>query len=614
MWGSLTKISVALLATNSPPNYSPASPGQVAGDSRSVYTILREKGPVFTEYNSPTIRFTYVTPPSPSSTQNDLESHSPTGVADWSDHDVMMSDADIMEMTDNGNKDSSSTAQIFSEVAKRHGDDKPIALYLPGLDGYGISAASFQFNDLSKTFELWRMSVLGTDRTSFHDLVQQPVQFIEDIVRNTDRPVYLIGESFGGMLTAAVALQILQRSGREERRNPIEGIVLVNPATSFENSSWDVIAPLLTSLGKFTQQPKPTKLGPFELPSVYSVVGGITLSALIPSQKQRQRILDTFMDIESIRDPSQITNTIKGFLEMFSITSEFLPPDLLEHRIKNWLIVGSSVLVESRLKQLDIPSLIIVGGEDNLLSSKDEAKRLTKLLPQSQELTVREAGHFILDENVNLTEAILYSKIDPLKYVENEKKYDPILDWEMPSTEDINQILSTSVKQLEDNFSPVWVSTNMDGKRSFGIGNVPREGPILFVSNHQLCKLYYISIIFIAIEIYFFHFDLSKVFVEFTPAKCSNSYSCFDSNLIIFILWKWVWIQVCWSENSLKMESPLEDWRTLLFSKEEPYLDPVRNCRRIDNWDEFLVKRHPPMGTTIMFKMFKGSKNLERSW
>jgi pimeloyl-ACP methyl ester carboxylesterase len=501
MWG-LTKISVALLATKSPPNYSPASTGQVAGDSRSVYTTLREKGPVFTEYNSPTIRFTYVTPPpaSSTSTQNDNEFQNPTGVADWSDHDVMMSDADIMEMTDNGDTDAGTTAQIFSEVAKRHGDEKPIALYLPGLDGFGISAASFQFNDLSKTFELWRMSVLGTDRTSFHYLVQQPVQFIEDIVRSTDRPVYVIGESFGGMLTAAVALQILQRSEREERKNPIEGIVLVNPATSFEKSSWDVIAPLLTSLGKFTQQPKPTKLGPFELPSVYSVLGGMTLSALIPSQQQRQRILDTFMDIESIRDPSQITNTVKGFLEMFSITSEFLPPDLLEHRIKNWLIVGSSVLVESRLKQLDIPSLIIVGGEDNLLSSKDEAKRLTTLLPQSQELTVRDAGHLILDENVNLTEAILYSKIDPLKYIENQKKYDPILDWEMPSTKDMNQTLSTSVKQLEDNFSPVWVSTNMDGKRSFGIGNVPREGPILFVSNHQLCKLYYFSIISIATE------------------------------------------------------------------------------------------------------------------
>ena len=494
MWGSLTKISVALLATNSPQKYSPDTSGQVARDSRSVYTTLREKGPVFTEC-SPTVRFTYVTPPTSS-----LSSSATTrNENDWSDYDVMMSDADIMETTDNGNKELSRT-KIFSEVAKRHGGKKPIAIYLPGLDGYGISAASFQFNDLSKTFELWRMSVLGEDRTSFHDLVQQPVQFIEDLVKTTDRPVYVIGESFGGMLASAVSLQILKQSGNEEksakRQNPIEGMILVNPATSFENSSWDIMAPLLTSLGKSTQQPEPTQIGPFKLPSLYSVVGGLTLSALIPSEQQYQRILDTFMTIESVRDPLKVTDTIKGFLEMFEITSDFLPPDLLEHRIKNWLMVGSSVLVESRLKQLDIPSLVIVGEQDNLLSSKDEAKRLTKLLPQSQELTVREAGHFILDENINLTEAILYSNIDPLKYIEDEKAYDPILDWKVPSTEEVNQTLSTSVKQLEDNFSPIWISTNMEGKRSFGIGNVPREGPILFVSNHQLCTLHYLPNIF----------------------------------------------------------------------------------------------------------------------
>src|SRR5690348_2325894 len=37
--------------------------------------------------------------------------------------------------------------------------DKPIAVYLPGLDGYGISAATHQFDDLSRTFELWRLLI-----------------------------------------------------------------------------------------------------------------------------------------------------------------------------------------------------------------------------------------------------------------------------------------------------------------------------------------------------------------------------------------------------------------------------------------------------------------------
>jgi len=482
MWGSLKKVSVALLATRSPQPYSPATTEQVAHDSRSVYTLLREKGPIVREY-SPTVRFTYVTPPS-----------SPD--ADWSDADVIRSDADIAEKV--AENDDDDTSQLFAEVAKKHGPEKPIAIYLPGLDGYGISAASFQFNDLARNFELWRMTVDTEDRTSFHQLVQTPVKFLEEIVGTSDRPVYLIGESFGGMLTSAVALQVLKRAERKEETDndndttitttthPIKGIVLVNPATSFDASSWDVVAPILTTLGKLTQSPEPTRVGPFQIPSLYSVVGGLTLSAVIPSRQQYQRILDTFLNMESIRDGSRITETIQGFLEMFEITSEFLPPDLLEHRIKNWLMVGSSVLVESRLKQLDIPSLVVVGSEDNLLKSREEAKRLTKLLPKSQQLTVEDAGHFILDENVNLTEAILYSDLDPLGNVARENKYDPIVDWKIPSREDMNQTLSTTVKGLEDNFSPIWLSTDEAGKRSFGIGHVPREGPILFVSNHQL--------------------------------------------------------------------------------------------------------------------------------
>lgn len=456
--------------------YSPETTVQISQDFRSIYTTLREKGPVFKDYSS-TVKFSFVTPPSQCKESQ----------LDWSDDEVLMSDIDIMSKANSSNS-------IFTEVSKRHGYDKPIAIYLPGLDGFGISAASFQFNDLSKTFELWRMTVDVNDRSSFHELVQKTVQFIEDITYNTNRPVYIIGESFGGMLTAAVALQVCNQQKKEEYqeeiKETIDGIILVNPATSFDRSSWDTISPFLTTMGKLTEQPEPIQIGPFTLPSIYSVVGGLTLSAVIPSQRQYQKIFDTFMSMESLRDPSFITQTIKGFIDTFQITSDFLPPDLLEHRIKNWLMVGSSIVVDSRLKHLDIPSLIIVGEKDNLLSSKNEANRLTTILPQSEKLIVKEAGHFVLDGNVNLTEAIVYSKMDPLMFTQNKKKYDPILDWKLPSREEIDQTLKTSVKQLEGIFSPIWLSTNKDGKRSFGVGNVPKEGPILFVANHQLCKLY----------------------------------------------------------------------------------------------------------------------------
>lgn len=474
MWG-LNKITAALLAASNP--YIPDSTVQIANDFRSVYTTLGERGPVFKRY-SPTVKFTYVSPPQ-------------TDGQDWKDDEILLADADLMTKATSDQDGDLDGNNIFAKVARRHGQEKPIALYLPGLDGFGISAAMWQFNDLATTFELWRMTVTTDDRTSFHQLVQKPVQFLDDIVgsmgNETNRPIYIIGESFGGLLATAVSVQLVNRHKRGGKGNPIRGMVLVNPATSFDESSWDVIAPILTTLGKVTE-PKDSPRGPFALPSVYSLVGGLTLSSVIPSQQQFRRILSTFLQMESIRDPTRLVETLRGYLDMFQITSEFLPPGLLEHRIKNWLIVGTSV-VDGRLNQIDIPSLIVAGTADQLIRSGSEADRLAKLLPQAEKLQVPQAGHFVLDDNVNLTEAILYSRLDPLNFKGTRRPYDPIVDWQVPAKDVMEQILTTSVKRLEDTFSPIFMSTNGNGQRAMGLGNVPKDGPILFVSNHQLCRL-----------------------------------------------------------------------------------------------------------------------------
>ena len=59
-------------------------------------------------------------------------------------------------------------------VPGRRGDtpvsELPLLFYLPGIDGTGL-AASRQFPSLAKEFDLRALSVPGTDRTPFQQLV-----------------------------------------------------------------------------------------------------------------------------------------------------------------------------------------------------------------------------------------------------------------------------------------------------------------------------------------------------------------------------------------------------------------------------------------------------------
>jgi pimeloyl-ACP methyl ester carboxylesterase len=457
IWG-LSKLIPALLAAAVPKTTT-----DLATNFRKLYSDLGEKGVVY-HRASPSIKFVYVTAPTTEGTT-------------WSDDHVILSDAHIMEEEEEG------TTNMFEKVASKHETLKPIALYLPGLDGFGISASP-QFDDLSSSFELWRMHVTIHDRSSFGDLLTHVSQFVDQVSNASNRPVYLIGESFSGLLAPAVALRLQNRERRGGPQTPIKGVVMVNPATSFDDSLWDITAPLLTNFGVLTQNsPRP-----FNLPSPYSVLGGLILSASIPSQEQFQGILTLMRQLEIGSNPSQILKSLEGMGDMFDVVEEQLPADLLQHRITRWLMVGSS-LVNPRLEQLDVPTLIVVGSDDNLLSSGKEVSRLEKVLPQFEKLVVNGAGHFVLDWNVNLTEAILYSKLDPLNFKETKRPYDPIVDWKLPHRNIIDQTLKNVVKPFEDAFSPVFMTTDENGKRIMGLGNLPKvEGPLLFVSNHQLCK------------------------------------------------------------------------------------------------------------------------------
>ncbi len=374
----------------------------------------------------------------------------------------------------------------------------PLLVYLPGLDGFGISATG-QFDDLSSAFELWRMTVNKNNiDISFADLVKSVVSFVTDAtaaVDDTPREVILVGESFGGLLTCAVAMA-LKKSTALEKQMKLKGVTLVNPATSFDETNWDRVVPLLTSLRYLESREEIVdSSGNFifnnlDLPTPYSVLGGMALAATVPDSNQYSRIIEFILrNARSGSNDKLLAVSSDGF----RLLAEYLPAATLEQRVTKWLPVGTSVVNNAdRLSKLDVPTLVIAGKDDNMLPTKEEADRLTKLLPNCVKMDISGSGHFVLDNRVNLTEALLDSHIDPLDLQKNSPPYDPVTDWSLPPEEVINDVVQKRVNPLRENTSPVFFSTDpVTGKRRRGLSLVPsgEDKPLLIVANHQLFGL-----------------------------------------------------------------------------------------------------------------------------
>jgi len=373
----------------------------------------------------------------------------------------------------NGNSEvqsvsSAGNVTAFHLVSEQFGTDKPIAVYLPGLDGFGISATQ-QYEELAESFEVWRMTVSTDDRSSFQQLISSVSDFICTL--DKDRPITLIGESFGGLLAPAVALNLQNSSPKR-----LEGMVLVNPATSFDETQWSTLGPLLASLRHVPTIPN--------LPNAYSLVGGLTLMALVPDRSQFQKILSMLLGIDVTS--MGVNDALQSARDGFSLLEERLPPEVVQLRVGQWLPVGSAV-VNPRLQSLNVSTLVIAGEDDVMLPSKQEAERLVDIMPNCNKLLVRGAGHFVLDDRVNLTEAIAYAEWDPLQL--QKQKYDPIVDWKLPPEDEVQRVVEERVGPLRRLASPVFFSTCKDGKRHKGLSKLPSKGPILFVANHQLLGL-----------------------------------------------------------------------------------------------------------------------------
>jgi pimeloyl-ACP methyl ester carboxylesterase len=333
--------------------------------------------------------------------------------------------------------------------------EKPILLYLPGFDGTYI-CPFIQYPELGTEFDVWCMSIGMDDRSSFEELKWCVLDFLENLSRveaeqqttaasdaaapsldkedtkttssngknsttpntggppfwaswfpsgsasaaapkRTKRPIYLAGESFGGLLASEVALTLLNEKQRAGGKSTVpspspssssatvvdlQGLVLINPATCYDRSQLAAKGPPVAKLPKL--------LYPFGL------------TGLLPLFADEYSIQQLFLILSAKALPSVIDDPMRESYMgrvAFSLPTklEYMNQGTLEWRLEEWLEVGCQTM-ESRMRDFqeyhpNFRTLLLVAEKDKTLPSIAEAERLVNLLPKSRVHVVEGAGH-----------------------------------------------------------------------------------------------------------------------------------------------------------------------------------------------------------------------------
>ncbi|XP_047955609.1 phytyl ester synthase 2, chloroplastic-like isoform X1 [Salvia hispanica] len=330
--------------------------------------------------------------------------------------------------------------------------DSPLLLYLPGVDGVGMGL-SLQHQRLGKIFDIWCMHIPLTDRTSFTDLVK----FVESAVktehsRAPNRPIYLVGESFGACLALAVAA-----------RNPDIDLVLIlaNPATSYGKSVSQSLLPLSEVI--------PEQLGS-SLPYVLTLLLGN------PAKRVTAAVRENLSSDHVIEELSQETIAMSSYL---SVLSKLFNVETLRWKLN--LLKSAAGFANSRLHAVKAQTLILASGQDQLLPSTEEAERLRQVLPKSKVRLFEDSGHALfLEDGISLI-----SILTATSFYRRGQRHDHVSDYLPPSPSEFRRIYEPQ-SWIDAATDPVVLSTMENGDVIRGLAGIPSEGPVLYVGYHMM--------------------------------------------------------------------------------------------------------------------------------
>lgn len=212
------------------------------------------------------------------------------------------------------------------------------------------------------------------DRTPFEGLVGLVADYLEAEVPacTPTRPVYVLGESFGGLLALAVAARCPAL---------VDRLVLVNPATSFNNSLWPLLGPLLPQVGGGAQAawavrvertlPRttpacltahlPASMPPQVPPELYRALP----LALAPLLGNPVNLLAAGLDGTAgapVADQAgALVETAANLLQQLPVLAEILPAETLAWKLQ--LLAQGSAAVEPLLGRVPQRCLLMVGDQ-----------------------------------------------------------------------------------------------------------------------------------------------------------------------------------------------------------------------------------------------------------
>ena len=363
---------------------------------------------------------------------------------------------------------------------------KPILLYVPGIEFSGYSFA-LQADEMGDDYDVRYFTVPQSDRSTFDGLATTLSGAVTEL-SNGSRPVYVLGESFGGALALAVGL-----------RAPagLSGLVVVNPASSIKRSWSSQLIPLLDALDAL---PQPMGGGPSG--AAYLSLA-VPIIASISGDPLRLGARRSDADLAPPARAAALVQRLGSQLPALFDLGEALPADALSWRLRQ-LLAGAELLSNASLSSVRVPVQLFASTDDKVLPSTDECRKLQRRLPNAQLVTLEGSGHVpMMEAQVCMRDLLRDAKLlerTPLK----PKDY--VADFVPPTAEAIANA-SRSLALYRKLTSPVFLSTDRRGRKMRGLGGLPpindgpstaasgttadgagdaRPPPLMLVGNHQL--------------------------------------------------------------------------------------------------------------------------------